>query len=103
MTSKINAKGSCEGKASRRAPKPNNPANLVEPGTASATPPTKLQILVDLLSRPDGATLDVMANATGWQTHSIRGALAGSLKRKGHVITSKTHDGQRCYRIEART
>ena len=37
-------------------------------------------------SRPEGASLAELVAATGWQAHSVRGALAGSLKRKGHAI-----------------
>ena len=40
-----------------------------------------------------------MESLTGWQTHSVRGALAGSLKRKGHVVTSDKVDGVRRYRV----
>jgi hypothetical protein len=62
---------------------------------------SKLDQLVALLRRPDGASLSELADATGWQAHSIRGAIAGSLKRKGHVVTSEKSDGIRRYRIEA--
>jgi hypothetical protein len=41
-----------------------------------------------------------MTSATGWQTHSVRGALAGALKRRGLVITSEKVDGIRRYRSE---
>lgn len=61
---------------------------------------TKLDILVELLSRPDGTTIAEMSEATGWLTHSVRGALAGALKRKGHVVVSEVSDGVRIYRIK---
>lgn len=64
-------------------------------------PPSKLDRLVALLRRPEGASLSELAAATGWQAHSIRGAIAGSLKRKGHVVTSEKSDGIRRYRVEA--
>ena len=54
-----------------------------------------------MLVRPDGASLAELIAATGWQAHSVRGALAGSLKKKGHVILSEKSDGQRRYRIGA--
>lgn len=73
----------------------------------SATPatvkpqPSKIQTLIELLKRPNGASIDnLAAAATGWQHHSIRGALAGTLKRKGFVVTSGKTDGLRRYRIE---
>ncbi len=60
----------------------------------------KAQVL-ELLRRPDGATLaDIMA-ATGWQKHSVRGFISGALgKKMGLTVESiKTTDGARSYRI----
>ena len=68
------------------APKP--------PGT------TKLALLVAHLSAPGGATIAQLCKATGWQPHSVRGGLAGALRRKGHVIRSEKEAGLRRYRIE---
>lgn len=62
---------------------------------------SKLTQLVALLSRAEGARLAEMTAATGWQAHSVRGALAGVLKRKGHVVLSDKVDGVRRYRIGA--
>jgi lambda repressor-like predicted transcriptional regulator len=64
-----------------------------------AATPTKLDQIVAMLSRPEGASLAELATATGWQAHSVRGALAGALKRKGHIILSEKIDGARRYRI----
>ncbi|MCF8467661.1 MAG: DUF3489 domain-containing protein [Sneathiella sp.] len=66
--------------------------------TTSAAP-TKLERLVALLRRKGGATLEELCTATGWQPHSVRGAIAGTLKKKGHAITSERIDGVRRYRI----
>jgi hypothetical protein len=61
----------------------------------------KLATIIALLHAPDGATINALCEATGWQSHSVRGAIAGSLKRRGHVVTStKPGDGPRRYRIE---
>ena len=64
---------------------------------------TKLAQLEALLRRPEGATLDQISTSIGWQAHSVRGAMSGTLKKKhGLTITSdKTEDGQRVYRIAA--
>lgn len=59
----------------------------------------KLDLLLAELKRDDGATIDQLAAATGWQKHSVRGAMAGSLKRKGHQIASTKTDGVRRYRL----
>ena len=50
-----------------------------------------------MLSRPQGASIADLTSATGWQAHSVRGAMAGALKKKGHTITSEKADGVRRY------
>ena len=64
---------------------------------------TKLAQLEALLRRPEGATLDQIGTSIGWQAHSVRGAMSGTLKKKHRLaITSdKAEDGQRIYRIAA--
>ncbi len=55
---------------------------------------TKQSVLIDLLKRPEGATLPQMTQATGWQVHTVRGAMAGALKKKmGLQITSEKQPG----------
>ena len=52
--------------------------------TAKPTPRagTKQALMIDLLKRPEGATVEQIAAATGWQHHTIRGAISGALKKK---------------------
>ena len=66
-----------------------------------AAPKTKLEALIGLLARDAGADLAEMMAATGWQAHSVRGALAGALKKKGLTIESAKTDGRRVYRSTA--
>jgi hypothetical protein len=79
------------------------PKNVVRGSSKAGTPKvagtSKSDTLVELLRRPTGATIQELAGATNWQTHSVRGAIAGTLKKKGHVITSEAVDGVRRYRI----
>lgn len=70
------------------------------PGPAKRDP-TKLAILKEHLSRARGASIAELTEATGWQPHSVRGAMSGALKAKGLVIVSDVNDGVRRYRIEA--
>lgn len=70
---------------------------MTTPNTKS---PTKLDQLEKLLARKNGATIAEMMQATGWQQHSVHGAMAGSLKKRGLVITSAKTDGTRRYRTE---
>ena len=67
----------------------------------SIRPGTKLATIVDLLHRNKGATIAEIVDATGWQPHSVRGAISGSLKKKmGLTVTSETVEGRgRVYRI----
>lgn len=68
---------------------------------SSNRPLSKLDTLEKLLNRKNGASIAEMTKATGWQQHSVRGAMAGSLKKKrGHVINSDKTVGVRRYRIE---
>jgi hypothetical protein len=63
--------------------------------------PNKLDQIEALLRRAKGASIDEMVAETGWQKHSVRGAMAGSLKKRGLVITSEKLDGERRYRVAA--
>ena len=62
---------------------------------------TKQQVCLDLLNRAEGATIDELQAATGWQQHSVRGFLAGAVKKKlGLTVLSEKPDaGPRRYRI----
>jgi hypothetical protein len=63
--------------------------------------PNKLDQIEALLRREGGASIAEMVVETGWQKHSVRGAMAGSLKKRGLVITSEKLDGERRYRVAA--
>ncbi len=63
---------------------------------------TKLAALIELLSRKTGVTIEEAAKATGWQHHSVRGAISGALKKKmGLEVTSSVAGRGRVYRIGA--
>jgi hypothetical protein len=64
------------------------------------TPESKQDRVVGLLRQPKGATLDVLVKSTGWQKHSVRGFLAGTVRRKLKLpLLSEKIDGIRTYRI----
>jgi hypothetical protein len=67
----------------------------------SVRPGTKLARMIEKLGRDGGATIPEIVKATGWQQHSCRGAISGTLKKKlGLTITSEPVDGRgRVYRI----
>jgi len=62
---------------------------------------SKKQIILDLLRRKDGATMAEIAKATGWQNHSIRGFVSGTLMKKMDlpVESFKNDAGDRTYRL----
>ncbi|MBX7459732.1 DUF3489 domain-containing protein [Qipengyuania huizhouensis] len=60
--------------------------------------PTKLDQLEKMLLRKSGASIAEMMKATGWQSHSVRGAMAGAIKKRGLTIASEKTDGVRRYR-----
>jgi len=84
-------------KAQSAAPK------AVQPKAQAGKTKSKLEQLETMLRRPDGATVEQISKMLHWQTHSVRGAMSGALKKKqGLTITSeKTQDGRRIYRIAA--
>ena len=65
-------------------------------------PNSKQDRIVVLLRRPEGATLDVLVKETEWQKHSVRGFLAGTVRKKLKLpLLSEKIDGVRTYRIGA--
>ena len=63
---------------------------------------TKQAMIIELLKRPGGATLAEIVEATGWQAHTVRGAMAGALKKKlGLTVTSEKDEVRgRVYRVD---
>ncbi len=66
----------------------------------SAKARTKGEQIVAMLRRPTGASIAELIKATGWQAHSVRGFLSGSLKKKRNIeVSSNMTDGTRRYLI----
>ena len=63
---------------------------------------SKTEKVLHLLKRPDGATLKELMKATGWQAHSVRGFISGTLgkKLKMKVESFETENGDRAYRVK---
>jgi len=73
---------------------------------------SKLEMVIRLLRRPEGATIDDLTAATGWQKHTVRAALSHALaKKRGYqivsekpttgysVVSNKPESGKRTYKI----
>jgi len=81
-----------------RKPAPKTVPQKVEPGEPKGV--SKQQIILYLLERSEGATLKQLMNATGWQKHSLHGAMANMKKKlKIAIESTKEKDGERIYRI----
>jgi len=89
-------KASSTKKASKRAQKP-------DPKFGSAREGSKTAKILALLNRPGGGTIKELMKATGWQAHSVRGFLSGTVGKKMEltVLSTKTEDGGRSYSIES--
>lgn len=86
--------------AAKPKPQPIADASL----STSTSRTTKQELVLTLLSRKDGASIDDILKATSWQVHSVRGFFAGTVKKKlGFTLTSSRAEGEvRRYRIELR-
>ena len=90
------AKSGKQGVAAKKAPVGAKKAAGAREGSKAAK-------ILDLLKRPGGATAKELIKATGWQPHSIRGFLSGTVgkKMKLKVVSTKGQDGERNYSVKA--
>jgi hypothetical protein len=96
-----------KGKAGKKA----TPAKKAPKGAKKATPAAKEKAtrsgsktnkILELLKQPGGVTASALMKATGWQPHSVRGFLSGTVGKKMGltVVSTKGEDGERNYSIE---
>ena len=72
----------------------------IDPKGKNAEPGSKQSRVIAMLQSPAGATIAAMMQATGWQQHSVRGFLAGVVRKRLKLkLGSKKVDGKRVYRI----
>jgi hypothetical protein len=88
------AKTARKAKAPKKAPKAAEKAGAARDGSKAAK-------IIDLLKRPNGATLAEIMKVTNWQPHSVRGFISGSLGKKMGltVVSAKRENGERVYSI----
>ncbi len=77
----------------------------LEATSRTIRPGTKLAAIIDAMRNPDGATIAQMMAGTGWQAHTVRGAISGMIKKKlgFRVISEKGLGGERVYKIDIST
>ena len=95
--------------AKKRASAPSaTPVGVAKPVQSAPRKPkrpnseagSKQDSVIAMLKSPAGATIDAMMKATGWQQHSVRGFLAGVVRKRLKMkLGSKKVDGKRVYRI----
>lgn len=73
-----------------------------QPELQSEPQVAKIDTVIALLRRDGGADVVAISEATGWQAHSVRGAIAGHIKKKlGLTVRAEKVEGRTVYRIEA--
>ena len=89
-------KSAKKAKATKKTPTATKEAGSAREGSKAAQ-------IVALLKGPNGATLAEIMKASGWQAHSVRGFISGTLTKKMGlaVVSAKGEDGERNYSIKA--
>jgi len=87
------------GASSRSRPKPSKARQMGNRGRAVRSG-TKQSAAIEMLGSPSGASIATLTKATGWQPHSVRGFLAGVVRKRLKLdLGSTVVQGIRIYRI----
>ena len=77
-----------------------SPIEMLPDPQSDAKRPSKQEEVIAMLRRAEGATVDEVVSATGWQRHTVRGVFSGTLKKKlGLTLASAKEERGRVYRI----
>ena len=107
MTKSTSATATAKARIAKRRPQAA-PSKAKHAGKATAAkkpvparPGSKTAKILDLLKRLGGVTLKELIKATGWQAHSVRGFLSGTIGKKmgTPVASTKRADGERSYHL----
>ena len=80
---------------------PTHALQKLEATSRTIRPGTKLAAIIDAMRHPGGATIAQIKACTGWQSHSVRGAISGMLRKKLglNVVLAHNDSGERVYRV----
>ena len=93
-------KGTVSRAVRRPATKENGATTPTAEGRQVGIPTHKLAIVITLLRRSEGASLEELVRATGWQAHSVRALISRAVKKKQVLaVTSEKSGGTRVYRV----
>jgi hypothetical protein len=98
------AKGKSGKKATpaKKAAKGAKATKLAKPEAGAPRAGSKTAQVVAMLQRNNGATLSAIMERMGWQKHTVRGFMAGAMKKAGYTVESfKPEGGERTYRINS--
>ena len=97
------AKAGKKATPAKKAPKGRTKTKAAKVAKPEARDGSKTARILDLLKRPGGVTAKELMKATGWQPHSVRGFLSGTVGKKlGLTVASvKGEDGERSYSVKA--
>ncbi len=82
----------------RTRAKKKSPATSTQKSDVAKRPGGKLGLILDRLGRKTGATIDELVDATGWQKHSVHGALS-RLRSGGFAIRLEAKESRKAYRL----
>ena len=106
LTASRKAKATISGPADARPNKKSKVSKRMPPRSPkqkAGGADSKQDRIIASLQSPAGITIKAMAKATGWQQHSVRGFLAGVVRKKlGLDLVSETGEAGRVYRIQSR-
>src|SRR5207244_3374960 len=99
MSKSVTKRSAASSAAAGGAAKPSQQTRI-DPKGKNADLGSKQSRVITMLQSPPGATIAAMMQATGWQQHSVRGFLAGVLRKRLKLkLGSNKVDGTRVYRI----
>ena len=99
------AKGKTSKKAApaKKSPKGAKAAKPVKPEAGAPRENSKTAQVVAMLQRKNGATMSEIMEKMGWQRHTVRGFMAGTMKKAGYEVGSfKPEGGEHTYRINTK-